>query len=88
MDGKMKWWSSQKGYGFCVANDGPLGKPMTEVFVHYKEIQGDGRKDLAQGQVIEFNVRQTPKGPRATDVIAGPKPEDPDVIDFGKPARE
>ena len=68
--GKMKWWNSAKGYGFVVANDGPNATPMTEVFVHYKEILGDGRKDLIDGQEIEFNVRQTPKGPRATDVKA------------------
>jgi cold shock protein len=68
--GKMKWWASQKGYGFVVAEDGPNGTPMTEVFVHYKEILGDGRKDLLEGQRIEFNVRHTPKGPRATDVKA------------------
>ena len=70
MTGKMKWWASAKGYGFVVANDGPNGAPMTEVFVHYKDILGEGRKDLAEGQMIEFNVRQTPKGPRATDIRA------------------
>lgn len=68
--GKMKWWSSPKGFGFVIANDGPLGEPMTEIFVHYKEILGDGRKDLLEGQEIEFNVRHTTKGPRATDVKA------------------
>ncbi len=70
MRGKCKWWSESKGYGFVVANDGPNGEPMTEVFVHYKEILGDGRKNLREGQEIEFNVRQTQKGPRATDVKA------------------
>lgn len=68
--GKTKWWNSAKGYGFVIANDGPLGEPMTEIFVHYKEILGDGRKDLVEGQELEFHVRQTPKGPRATDVKA------------------
>ena len=68
MTGKVKWWSSAKGYGFVIADDGPGGTQMTEVFVHYKEILGNGRKDLLEGQRIEFNVRQTTKGPRATDV--------------------
>jgi CspA family cold shock protein len=66
--GKVKWWAPAKGYGFVIADDGPNGAPMTEVFVHYKDIVGDGRKDLNEGQRIEFNVRHTPKGPRATDV--------------------
>jgi CspA family cold shock protein len=68
--GRTKWWSESKGYGFAVANDGPNGEPMTEVFVHYKEIVGGGRKNLTEGQILEFNVRHTPKGPRATDVKA------------------
>ena len=68
--GKVKWWSSSKGYGFCIADDGPNATPMSEVFVHYKEILGDGRKDLTEGQRLEFNVRHTTKGPRATDVRA------------------
>lgn len=70
MTGKVKWWASAKGYGFVIADDGPNSTPMTEIFVHYKEIKGDGRKDLLEGQRIEFNVRQTPRGPRATDVKA------------------
>jgi CspA family cold shock protein len=68
MDGRVKWWIPSKGYGFIVANDGPKGEPMTEIFVHYKDILGDGRKDLVGGQLVEFHVRQTPRGPRATDV--------------------
>lgn len=74
----MKWFNSPKGYGFVVAKDGPGGEPMTEVFVHYKDILGDGRKDLVEGQEIEFNIRQTPKGPRATDVKS--------LVTDGKPA--
>lgn len=70
MTGRVKWWAPAKGYGFVIADDGPGGTPMTEVFVHYKEILGDGRKDLAEGQRLEFNVRHTQKGPRATDVKA------------------
>ena len=70
MTGKIKWWSSSKGFGFVIANDGPNGTPMTEVFLHYKEVLGDGRKNFEEGQMIEFNVRQTLRGPRATDVKA------------------
>lgn len=66
----MKWWNEGKGFGFAIANDGPNGTPMTEIFLHYKEALGDGRKNFEEGQLIEFNVRQTPRGPRATDVKA------------------
>lgn len=68
MTGKTKWWKDSLGYGFIVANDGPNGEPMTELFVHYKDILGDGRKNLVEGQPVEFTVRQMPKGPRATNV--------------------
>lgn len=68
MTGSVKWWASAKGYGFIIAEDGPNCTPMTEIFVHYKDIAGGGRRDLVENQRVEFNVRQTPKGPRAADV--------------------
>lgn len=68
LTGKVKYWLEGKGWGFIIANDGPNGEPMTEVFVHYKEILGEGRKNLTKDQLVEFNVRQTARGPKASDV--------------------
>jgi cold shock protein len=60
--GKVKWWGESKGYGFITTEEGG------DVFVHYKEIDGPGRKNLMEGQAVEFGVKETPKGPRAINV--------------------
>ncbi|MDD2689393.1 MAG: cold-shock protein [Candidatus Omnitrophica bacterium] len=60
--GKVKWFSNQKGYGFITSEDGK------DVFVHYSAIKGDGYKTLEEGQEVEFEVTQGPKGEQATDV--------------------
>lgn len=60
--GKVKWFSNPKGYGFITGDDGK------EVFVHYSAIQGDGYKQLKEGQDVEFDVTQGPKGEQATNV--------------------
>ena len=62
--GTVKWFSDQKGYGFVTPEDG-----SKDVFVHHSAIQGEGFKSLAEGQVVEFEVTQGPKGPQATNVI-------------------
>ena len=62
MNGKVKWFNEQKGYGFATAEDG------TEVFVHFSAIQGEGFKTLAEGEAISFDVEQGPKGPKAINV--------------------
>jgi cold shock protein len=61
--GTVKWFNDAKGYGFVQA-DGIDG----DVFVHYTAIQGDGFKSLAEGQKIEFELIDGPKGPQATNV--------------------
>ena len=60
--GSVKWFSDQKGYGFITPESG------NDVFVHFSAIQGDGYKTLEEGQEVEFEVTQGPKGDQATNV--------------------
>jgi len=62
-NGKVKWFSNQKGYGFIQTNEGE------DVFVHFSAIQSDGFKTLGQGQEVEFEIGQGPKGLQAENVI-------------------
>ncbi len=61
--GTVKWFSDQKGYGFVTPEDG-----SKDVFVHYSSIGGDGFKTLKEGETIEFEITQGPKGPQASNV--------------------
>jgi CspA family cold shock protein len=61
--GRIKWFSDAKGYGFIEQEDGE------DVFVHYSTIQGEGFKTLAEGQQVEFEFTQGPKGLQATKVV-------------------
>ena len=60
--GKVKWFNDQKGFGFIEQDGGG------DVFVHYASIKGDGFKTLAEGDVVEFDVTQGPKGAKAENV--------------------
>jgi CspA family cold shock protein len=60
--GTVKWFNGDKGFGFIEQAEGP------DVFVHYSEIQAQGFKTLEEGQQVEFEVAQGPKGPQATQV--------------------
>ncbi len=60
--GKVKWFSNQKGFGFITLDSG------TDVFVHHSAIQGDGFKSLEEGQEVEVETEQGPKGEHATKV--------------------
>jgi len=62
--GTVKWFSDQKGYGFVTPEDG-----SKDVFVHHSAIQGEGFKSLQEGQSVEFEVTQGPKGPQASNVV-------------------
>ncbi len=61
--GLVKWFNDAKGYGF-IQQDGS----EKDVFVHYTAIQGDGFKTLAEGQKVEFELIEGPKGPQAANV--------------------
>jgi CspA family cold shock protein len=61
--GTVKWFNSGKGYGFIEQEGGP------DVFVHYSAIQGEGFRNLVEGQRVEFSVEQGPKGPQAAQVV-------------------
>ena len=62
--GTVKWFNDQKGYGFITPEDG-----SKDLFVHHSAIQGEGFKSLRDGQSVEFEVSQGPKGPQATNVV-------------------
>ncbi len=60
--GTVKWFNGSKGFGFIAREEGP------DVFVHFKAIQGEGYKTLDEGDQVQFEVEQGPKGPNATNV--------------------
>ncbi|MBI4733192.1 MAG: cold-shock protein [Chloroflexi bacterium] len=61
--GTVKWFNGSKGFGFITREGGP------DVFVHFSALQGDGFKNLEEGQKVEFSVEQGPKGPQASNVV-------------------
>jgi cold shock protein len=63
MQGKVKWFNPEKGYGFIEVEDGQ------DVFVHYSEIQGEGFKTLDEGQAVEFEIVEGNRGPQAANVV-------------------
>ncbi|MDP9298580.1 MAG: cold-shock protein [Actinomycetota bacterium] len=60
--GTVKWFSPEKGFGFITPSEGP------DVFVHFSAIDGDGYRNLEEGQAVEFEVSQGQKGPQASNV--------------------
>jgi len=60
--GRVKWFNDQKGFGFIEVEG------AKDVFVRHSSIQGEGFKSLKEGDEVEFEITQGPKGPQATDV--------------------
>ena len=60
--GTVKWFNGSKGYGFISRENGD------DVFVHFKAIEGDGYKSLDEGEQVEFEIGESPKGPQAINV--------------------
>lgn len=61
--GKVKWFNDKKGYGFIAQEGG------RDVFVHFSNVKADGYKSLAEGQEVEFEIVDGPKGPQAVNVV-------------------
>ncbi len=62
MNGVVKWFNSEKGFGFITTDEG------TDVFAHFSQILVDGFKTLEEGQKVTFDIEEGPKGPQAKDI--------------------
>jgi len=63
VQGTVKWFNANKGYGFISREDGE------DVFVHYSALQSDGYRSLDEGQRVEYTIENGPKGLQATNVV-------------------
>jgi CspA family cold shock protein len=61
--GRVKWFNDNKGFGFIEQEGGK------DIFVHYSEIQGQGYRSLSEGELVEFEIEDSPKGPQARNVV-------------------
>jgi CspA family cold shock protein len=62
MNGTVKWFNSDKGFGFITGEDGK------DVFAHFSQINSDGYRTLDEGQAVSYEVAQGPKGPQAENI--------------------
>ncbi len=63
--GVVKWFNSQKGFGFITPDDG-----SADVFAHYSNIEGSGIRNLYEEQKVQFRIEDSPKGPSAVEIVA------------------
>ncbi len=63
--GTVKWFNAEKGFGFIAPDDG-----SQDLFAHFSAIEGNGFRSLDEGQKVEFDVQQGPKGPQAAAIRA------------------
>jgi len=61
--GKVKWFNDEKGWGFIKQERGP------DIFVHYSQIAGEGRRGLLEDELVEFEIKEGPKGLQAVNVV-------------------
>lgn len=64
MNGRVKWFNNEKGYGFIDHSSGE------DIFVHYSAIKQEGYKTLSEGQMVNFDLIETPKGLQAINVVS------------------
>jgi len=64
MTGTVKWFNSEKGFGFITGEDGK------DVFAHFSQIKSEGYKSLEEGQKVSFDIAQGQKGPQAENITA------------------
>lgn len=64
MEGTVKWFNAEKGFGFIEISEG------NDVFVHFSAIQGEGFKTLEEGQSVKFDVVEGDRGPQAANVVS------------------
>ena len=63
MNGTVKWFNAEKGYGFITDEDGK------DLFAHYSAIQGEGYKSLENGQKVSFDITTGPRGQQASNIV-------------------
>jgi cold shock protein len=64
MNGTVKWFNAEKGFGFITGDDGK------DVFAHFSQIKSEGYKSLKEGQKVSYDVVNGPKGPQAENIVA------------------
>jgi len=72
LQGTVRWFSRVKGYGFIQPDN-----QEEDIFVHFSAIQGEGYRNLKEGERVEFIIEDTPKGPQASNVTALPSLDAP-----------